>query len=42
MIDIESDKIIDVLKNYFTKLIKRKKEFILTRLTFDIIDDRPS
>jgi len=38
-LDIESDKIIDVLKNYFTKLIKRKKEFILTRLTFDIIDE---
>lgn len=38
-LDIESDKIIDVLKNYFTKLIKREKEFILTRLTFDIIDE---
>ena len=38
-LDIESDKIIDVLKNYFTKLIKRKNEFILTRLTFDIIDE---
>jgi len=38
-LDIDETKIPDLLKSYFKKLKERKNDFILTRLSFDIIDD---
>ena len=38
-LEIDETEINDVLKNYFKKLKERKNKFILTRLSFDIIDE---
>jgi len=38
-LDIDETEIPDLLNSYFKKLKERKNDFILTRLSFDIIDD---